>query len=371
MMAVGSILSGWRLRSDAWRFANGRADYFDYLQAILTATQGRLTLRELFDRDALRYGPDAVRGRLSRHWSAACETSGGDLYVTWTGCFPPDELALIRAAQAFGNARLLACFQALARHLALMIQAQQLLWATLGAAAAALMVVSLLILALPAWTVPALQQAFQGLPVAFQGSWTRALFACADGLRTWGFVGPLAVLGGLAVGLHTLPRSHGMWRQRLDRIGPWRLYRQVQALRLLALVSILLQPGSGSSSQLRPVLVLFHDGASPWMASHLQHMVWRVDQGLAGAAAFDTGLLDRDLYWYLEDMAQARGLQAGLQAAHDRMATVWLARIRVQAQALRWFVLLAGVVVVLGIGLWHYAAIDELRRGWMMFHAGQ
>lgn len=371
MTIVGSVLSGWRLRCDAWRFAGRRADYFDYLQAVLAGALGRLTLRELFDRDARRHGPDTVRGRLSRHWSAACEASGGDLYATWAGCFPPDELALIRAAQAFGNARLLACFHALARHLALLIQARQQLWATLGVAAVALLVVSLLVFALPFWTVPALQQAFQGLPPAFLGGWTRALFASADGLRTWGFAGPLVVLIGLAIGLHALPRTHGVWRSRLDRIGPWRLYRQVQALRLLALVSILLQPGTGTSAQLRPVLVLFHEGASPWMIAHLRHMVWRVDQGLAGAEAFDTGLLDRDLYWFLADMVAARGLQAGLQAVHERMSSVWLARIRIQAQALRWVALLAGVATVLAIGMWHYAAIDELRRGWMMFHAGQ
>src|SRR5690606_36124276 len=157
-------------------------------------------------------------------------------------------------------------------------------------------------------------------------------------------------------------------RRRLDRYGPWRLYRQVQALRLLALVSILLQPGAGASTQLRPVILLFLEDASPWLGEHLEGIAERIDQGLAGAAAFDTGLLDRDLYWYLEDMAAARGLPAALQAVHRRMAGRWLDRVGHQALALRWAALLLGVAVVLGIGGWHYAALDELRRGWMMFH---
>jgi len=364
-------LAGLLLRLDAWRFAARRADYFDYLHAVLTGMQGRLTVRELFDRDAARYGRGSVRGRLSRAWSQSCEASGGDLYATWLGSFPIDELALVRAAQAFGNARLLACFQALASHLALLIEARRMLWATLGSAAVAVLVASLLVLALPWWTVPALQQAFHGLPAAYHGDWSRALFACADGLRVWGLWLPATAATLLALAGYTLPRTHGSWRLRLDRVGPWRLYRQVQALRLLALVSILLQPGSGSSVQLRPVMLLFLEGASPWLSAHLQRVVLRIDQGLAGAAAFDTGLLDRDLYWYLEDMAAARGLQAGLQATHARMSSHWLDRIRVQAQALRWGVLLTGVAIVLGIGVWHYAAIDDLRRGWMMFHAVQ
>ncbi|MFA7439207.1 MAG: hypothetical protein WCZ84_13395, partial [Castellaniella sp.] len=35
---------------DVWRFAAHRADYYDYLQAVLRGSQGRLTIRELFDR---------------------------------------------------------------------------------------------------------------------------------------------------------------------------------------------------------------------------------------------------------------------------------------------------------------------------------
>lgn len=361
----------WRGHLDAWRFASHRADYFEYLHAVLGGAQGRLTIRELFDRDARRHGPGTVRGRLSGRWSVACEVSGGDLDATWRGCMPDDERALIRVAQAFGNTRLLACFQALAQHLDLLIRTRQLLWATLGSAVAAAFVVSLLMLAVPFWTIPALQQAFQGLPPVFQGGWAQSLFAMARWLRGWGVFAPVLGCACLVAMLWMLPRTGGPWRRQLDRIGPWRLYRQVQALRLLALVSIVLQPGAGASSQLRPVMLLFLDGASPWLQMHLRQMVWRIDQGLAGAAAWDTGFLDRELYWYLEDMVAARGLSAGFQAVHARMASAWLVRIRLQAQILRWLVLLSGVAVVIGIGLWHYAAIDDLRRGWMMFHAGQ
>lgn len=362
---------GWQQNLDAWRFSGRRADYFEYLYAVLSATQGRLTIRELFDRDALRYGQHTVRGRLSRLWSVSCEISGGDLQATWQGCFPADERALIQVAQMYGNARLLACFQSLASHLGLLMRARRVLWGTLGAAAMAVLVVGALMLALPVWTVPSLQQAFQGLPVAFQGAWTRALFAGADLLRTWGPLIPSLTAGGIVAVLWTLPRTSGVWRRRLDRIGPWRLYRQVQALRIVALTAILLQPGSTGSTQLRSVLLLMLQHANPWLAAHLRIMIARLDQGLSGASALDSGLLDRDLYWYLLDLEAAHGLSPALQAVHVRMATVWFARVRAQAQALRWLILLVGVAAVLAMGLWHYAAIDELRRGWMMFHAGQ
>lgn len=360
-----------RQRLDVWRFAARRADYFDYLHAVLAASQGRLTLRELFDRDALRHGLASVRGRLSRRWSARCEAGGGDLHATWRGCFPSDELALVRSAQALGNARLLACFQALAQHLGLLIQARQLVWATLAVAGVALLVLTGLMLAVPLWTAPALQQAFQGLPPAYYGSRAQALFAAAQVLRLWGFALPLGVLLGLAALLCALPRARGRWRRRLDRLGPWRLYRQVQALRFVALMAMLLQEGGGHSTQVRPVLVLLHEDAQPWLAAHLRGMIARVDQGCVGARVFDTGLLDRELVWFLDDMVAARGLQAGLQATHARMRQVWMRRVRREAQAMRWLVLLACVGCAVGLALWHYAVIDDLRRGWMMFQASQ
>lgn len=118
-------------------------------------------------------------------------------------------------------------------------------------------------------------------------------------------------------------------------------------------------------------MLLFLESATPWLGAYLRRAVWRIDQGLAGAAAWDTGLLDRELYWYLEDMVAARGLSEGILATHERMRAVWLGRIQRQARALRWLALLSGVVVVMGIGAWHYAVIDELRHAWMMFQAGQ
>ncbi|MFA5662468.1 hypothetical protein [Castellaniella sp.] len=367
--AGSSLLAGGLSGLDAWRFAARRADYYDYLQAVLRGSQGRLTIRELFDRDAQRHGANTVRGRLSVLWARRCEAGGGDLHATWLGCFPRDELALIRTVQAHGNARLLAAFAALARHLALLGQARDLLWETLAVAALALLLLSALLPAMAWWTVPSLQQAFSGLPPAYLGDWSRALFALAQTLRRWGFLLCPVAFALLVAAWHAMPRTHGPWRVRLDRHGPWKLYRQVQAMRFLALVAILLVPESGQSSQLRPVIVVFLEEASPWLARHLREMVWRIDQGLTSAAAFDTGLLDPDLYWYFEDMVAAQGLQQGLQVVHERMAGRWLQRMRAQAQMLRWAILLAGVAVVMGLGLWHYAVIDELRRGWMMFHA--
>ena len=106
-----------------------------------------------------------------------------------------------------------------------------------------------------------------------------------------------------------------------------------------------------------------------WVRRHVLFMLRRIDAGLVGAETFDIGLLDRDLYWYLQDMTQARGLREGLAATCERLRGQLLGRIARQAAGLRWLVMLGSVACVLGVGLWHYAAMDELRRALMMFHA--
>lgn len=359
------------LRLDAWRFASVRAQYYDYLQAVLRGMHGHRTLGELFELDARRYGPHSVRGRLSALWARLYVASGGDLYATWRSSFPTDERVLVRAAQAFGNARLLACFEALSRHLSLMAQAYRILWTTLGAAICALLIACLSLLALPMLTVPGLIRAFQGLPEVYYGPVARRLFDLSQWVAmSWPVLVALFACAMYAL-LWSLPNTSGPVRQYLDCHGIWRLYRYVQAQRLLALLGILLDAGSMASTQLRPALFVLEDGASAWVRHHLLAMLGHIDTGLVGAETFDTALLDRELYWYLQDMTQARGLREGLAATCERLRGQLLGRIAQQAAALRWLVMLGSVGCVLGVGLWHYAAMDELRRALMMFHASQ
>lgn len=355
-------------RIDPLVFSKQRADYFDYLYAVLSGSQGQLTVRELFYRDALRYG-NSARGRLSAKWAKSCDVNGGDLYATWLGYFPLDELLLVRVSQNFGNQKLLDSFKSLAEHLELLIEARQILWSTLGAAISAILIVFGLCLLMPWWTIPALQHSFSGMPDAYLGEWSKSLFSFAELIKNWGIL--FVLLLGLAIFLflYSLPRHTGQVRMQLDKFGIWRLYRQINALRFLSLCSILLQPSVGFSTQLKPVVSTFLESSNRWLTFHIQNILGNIDQGLTGAQAFDTGIMDQDLYWYFNDMTIANGLQLGMVAVHQRIQNKWLKQVKKQAQYIRWLCLLTAVFCVLAIGLWHYAAIDDLRRAWMMFHA--
>jgi hypothetical protein len=356
---------------DGLLFGSRRADYYEYLAALMQGGQGRRTLHGIFLADAARYGAETLRGRLARRWAQAYQDSGGSLLRTWSGSLPAMELGLIAAAQSQGNEALARTLHDLGQVARLVGRARELLAAALWPALVAVLLLAGLVLAVPAYTAPRLRQTFQAVPDEYLGVLTRRLFEfSAWVLAYW----PAAVAGlaaFLGLLLWSLPNLTGGLRAVLDRHGPWRLYRHFHAIRFLAvLAAILGRPGAGSM-RLAAALDMQKACAGPWAAWHIDAMLDRIDAGVTGAATLDTGLLDRDLYWFLADMALARGLEQGLLAARERLVSLILAAVARQAAVLRWSLLLACVAGLLGLGLWHYAVIDELRRALTFFYASQ
>lgn len=354
---------------DSHRFAPARADYYEYLADLVEGLQGRKTLRDIFDDDAHRYGRRCARGRLARHWARALEESGGDVAHAWKGTLPAQELALLRAAQSAGAGAFTATLRDLARAARLVGQAAATLKGTLAAGAAAFCVALSLLWAVPFFTAPRLAQVFHAVPPSFHGGLTSALFALArwlrDSLPLWLACGAVAVW----LAYWALPNLTGSLRARLDRLPFWRMYRDLHGIRFLALLAVLLRQRGNVDTRLRQALVMQAAHAGPWLAWHIEQMVARIDGGLVGGDTFDTGLIDSDIWWYLTDMIAAHGMDAGVARARERVEGHALARIRRQSLWLRWGLLLGAVAAVLGLALWHYAVIDELRRALMNFYA--
>jgi type II secretory pathway component PulF len=363
--------SALRDKTDRWRFSGKRADYYDYLSALLHGLQGGRTLKDIFELDARRYGHRSVRGRLSSGWAAAYQAAGGDLYATWLDSFPMSELVLLRAAQSFGNTVLLRTFSQLAQALQLIRQSRGIMLSTLWSAALALAVLLIMLMAMPLFTVPHLLQAFGAVPVEYYGSLTRGLVDVSASISShWAVLLVLGVGGG-ALTVWSMPNTSGPIRRQLERYALWRIYRYVHALRFLTLVAIVLGKEPLATLQLRSALTLQLAGASPWQATHIKAMLDRIDVGLTGADTFDTGLLDQEMFWFLTDMTLARGLHEGLLLTCRRLEAHVLGVVARQALALRWALLLSCLGCLLAIGLWHYAVIDELRRSLMLFYASQ
>src|SRR5690606_38915186 len=128
--------------------------------------------------------------------------------------------------------------------------------------------------------------------------------------------------------------------------------------------------GQGPIS-LRTGLAMLSSGASPWLMAHINLMLTQVDSGFTGPDTFDSGLLDQELYWFFSDMVMARGLGAGLRLTSERLRVHVTDKLAREATRLRWCLLLTCLACLLGLALWHYAVIDELRRSLMIFYACQ
>lgn len=346
-----------------------RADYYEYLAERMQAGAGSKTLLDLFQDDARRYGMAMSRGRLSRHWAGLCQEQGADIYFIWDGVFPEEELLLLRTAQQAGAdafARTLADLSSAVRILA---HVRRDLMQTLGMGLAAMTLLLAMLAAVPYFTAPRLWQAFQGVPLDYHGPSAR-LFrdfaAVLDQGWPWLAIG-LPVLVGVC--LLSLPTYTGALRPVLDRITPWSLYRDFQALRFLALLALLVRRRGHRVMALREALGRIAGGASRWMAWQAQRMGERMDLGRAGADIFDTGLLDRETLWFMQDMIDAHGMDEGLLRGRGRLETHSVRRIAVRARWLRWMLLLSSLGCLLVLTAWHYGVIDELRRALMLHQA--
>lgn len=363
-------LGSHRLRWDALRFRPQRADYYEYLADVVEGTQGRKSLRDIFEDDARRYGTGTVRGRLCQHWAGAYLGAGGDLGVAWSDTLPHDECQLLSCVQEEGG-DLAAALRDLARAVRLASEA----WAAVLSAAAtgvlSAVVAFALLCAIPFFTVPRLQQVFQAVPPEDYARLTRALFAVASGLKQWLALWVVLLSGAVMLALWSLANFTGDIRAVLDRWLLWRLYRDFQAIRFLSLLAVLIRQHGAADTRLRRALSVQARDAPPWLHAHLQAMLSRIDAGASGAGIFDTGLLDPQTWWYMADMMDALGVEPGLARVRQRVEVRLLARVLRQALLLRWVLLILSLATVLGITLWHYAVIDELRQALTNFYASQ
>lgn len=360
----------WQRRLDVWCFLGARADYYDYLADLIEGTEGRKTLREVFLDDAHRYGPGSVRGRLSIYWAQTYQEAGGDLALAWSDTLPPADCLAVACAQE-GGAALVPALRDLARAARLISRGREALLATTAAGYVALLVTVALVCAVPFFTVPRLQAVFDSVPAEYYGSLTRSLYGLAESLRHWlaFHVMCLATVGWLL--LWSLPNVTGRQRLHLERFSIWRLYRDFHAIRFLSMLCVLVRQRGHIDTRLRQALIAQTQGATPWFSAHINEMLRRIDTGQVGPETFDTGLLDQQTWWFMADMMLASGLERGLAQARSHIESNVLARLRRQAQALRWILLLGAVGAVMALAFLHYGVIDELRQALTHVYASQ
>lgn len=356
------------LWSDAWvwmaaiSFRSQRADYYEYLADLIDSTAGTKTLQNIFYDDASRYSATSPRGVLSRVWLDRFPLAGGDLFSTWSGTLPLEDLLAIQSAQYLGAQALTRTLRQLAGVVRLIDRAQSVLLTTAFAGIAGLSIAIGSVLSIPLFSAKQLQKVFAAVPAEYFSSWTNALFTTADMLSlAWPFVSGALFLCVLAV-LWSFAHWTGSLRGVADKFGPWAFYRRVQAVRFVSLLAVTLTPGGSQGARLRDAIALQMQGATPWFSKHLHVMATRLDLGANATDALDTSLIDSEIWWYFTDLTQTLGLDEALQRTRLRTERHALKQIGTQAVYLRWGALLLSLVIVLGIAFWHVQVFEELRQ---------
>lgn len=362
-------LSDWRVHLAAKQFRSQRADYYDYLAEMIAMTSGAKTLLGIFEDDARRYQGLGARGALSRHWSQQFPKSGGDLFTTWFGSLPTEDLVAVQAAQYAGAGALTQTLRQLAAVVRTTDAASQAFIQTVWVGMAGVVVALCAVFSIPAFTADHLGRVFSDVPPEHYGSWSRALFKASEWLKIlWPLLFVLAI-SGVSILIWSLRNWCGRARSFADQWGIWRLYRVVQAVRFLSLLAVLLKPRGNTSARLREALLIQQRGALPWLSHHLEKMLVRIDTGALAVEALNTGLIDRETWWYFTDMVHTLGLDEGLQRTKNRLAMHTVQRLQRQAMTLRWLLLLAAVAVVFLIAFWHFRVFDELRQALSLYYA--
>jgi type II secretory pathway component PulF len=361
-------LSDWRLLVAANQFRSLRADYYDYLAEMIAMTSGAKTLLSIFEDDAQRYQGFGARGILSRHWAQQFPKSGGDLFTTWFGSLPTEDLVAVQAAQYAGSGALTQTFRQLAAVVRTTDAASQAFIQTVWVGLVGVLVAICAVFSIPVLTADHLVRVFSEVPPELYQPWSRALFSTSEWLKLFWPLLLLLAVGGVTTAIWSLRHWCGAARSFADRWGIWRLYRVVQAVRFLSLLAVLLKPRGNTSARLREALLIQQRGALPWLNHHLERMLVLIDTGALATDALNTGLIDRETWWYFTDMVHTLGLDEGLQRTKHRLAVHTVQRLQRQAMMLRWLLLLVAVAVVFAIAFWHFRVFDELRQALSLYY---
>jgi len=214
-----------------------------------------------------------------------------------------------------------------------------------------------------------LAQAFSVVPASLYGLQTQRLMSWSDLVVSHGWLLLLVAFAGLALSVWSFGHVVGPVRQVLDRLGPWQLYRDMQAIRFLMMTATLLKTLQQRGVTLRHVLLVQHGCANRWVGWHLRQMVAQIDRGMDPLDALQTGLISDQARWCLLDVVRVRGLSDGLLTASSQISEQITASMARRAVVWRWLLLVMAVGVVFAVAAWHVEVIEEMRRALTLMYS--
>lgn len=362
MMKEATEIPG-KVKAAVRKFHKARANYYQFAASLLRSSGGTIKILQLFENDAQRYAGKA-RGVLCEYWADKFANNGGNVADTFEGTLPADEVAILRVAQNAGADALLSAFDDVARMAKLSDLVKKESMGTLisGLVGFALAIIMLTIF--PLIAVGALKDNYDFLPLEYWGKNGKNLLNYAAWIKANSVY--MVLLVGLLFSYvkWSIPNLTSPIREWLDRHNV--LYRTICDLKgslFLATMSTLTKNRAGVMFTLEQSLRLFAESAqSPWLKWRINQIIDGADAtGAIGVDAFNTGLINEEMFYYLEDMNQANGFSEGFEKTGEFVESVILERIIKQMVIYRWALLLIGLAITLVMFVWQFQVIYEMR----------
>lgn len=349
------------LTKAAKKFRPNLPDFYISLADRIENAKG-MNFVTMFERDAIRYNVDQAgkpiktpRGTLSKHWAARIIDTGADLAQTFEGTLPREDIALIRMGASAGAGALPSTLRDLARISLLVSRAKAIFLKTSFVGVVALVVMIAILIITPTYTVPLLKSTFD-LPLEYMPPIALRLYAFSDFIESY----LLMIVGGVTALVYlliwSLPNYTGRLRPTLDKYLIWGLYRDLQGALFLAVLSTMVKKRGNISDNLSVALKSMVVNTTPWRRWHINRMIdnlqnldlSNLDNSAAITNALNTGIMDRESFFYLIDVQEGQGLAVGLAKAGDRVEGPTLTSVQRQASFIS-FVMLGSTLTVIAV----------------------
>lgn len=351
----------------ARQFRKLRADYYDYLADVLSDSDGRILMHDIFIKDAQRYAPKNFwqklrphpRGILSEHWAPKFLKSGADIGVTWQGTLPDaDLLNITAAAQNGGTGAVTEALKEVARLVRVADESRNAFLSIVVAAIFAIVIVFASLTSVPVFVWPQIKATFDFIPETLYGTRSTNLNHFSKV-----FVSYLVPLSAMVFVLciafsWSLTRWTGKTRQWAEKLIIYRVYRDYRGAMFFSTLSALVKRGSGLN--LREGVEVIKGKADPWLRWYCERLEDNIEIGLVDGTLFDIGLLDQKTLYYLYDISEAKSLESGLQLTGRRTERDMEKSIKRRAFILRWAILISSLLIVGWVFFNTFSAIQEM-----------
>lgn len=361
------------VRRAASSFQSKRADYYLHLANMIRSTRGETKLLTMFERDVQRYH-STPRGVLAAHWVEAYSNSGSNLSEAWQGCFPDDEVSIIRVAQDAGGDALEIALRDVSRVAILTDKVRKEVIGTLLAAIIGLTIAAVMLTLFPIFSSGKLQEIYSFIPLDAWGPNGTSFNNYAKNVKEYG----LYVVFAVAIVLAWIHWSINGWVGALrdwadQNVVLYRVIRDLKGALFLATMSTLTRKRGNIMYTLRESLTTFSISVrSKWLRWRVDEIIDRVDQtGAINSDAFDTNLLSKEMYYFLRDTQEASGFADGFSETGKYVEESIIDALVKRMTVYRWLMLLGAMCAVISVMAWQFSVINEMRSVMQSYYSSK